>query len=184
VNRGSRNVLVVLLEDGRSPELRRALAPVDDANVHVVAPASVGKLQWLASDEDDARRSAERRAEHAGRAISDQGSVEVAQGDVDPVLAVEDELRRFPADEILIVGTKDEANLARSLERLGLPVRRAREARPPEDADGLTRTARDVAEGRSEASPFALLAGVNLVVFALVGVVIAVVALAFWLAAA
>jgi hypothetical protein len=180
--RHQQNVLVVLLEDGRAPELRRALSRRgDDKSVHVVAPASVGKLQWLTSDEDAAREEASERAAGVIWALSDQGQVDVEQGDADPFQAVEDALREFPADEILIVGGEDDAALELSLGELGLPVSRARGARPPEHRDEVRRDARRITDGRSQATPFAVLAGVNLALLAVVALVVIVVVLAFWL---
>lgn len=176
------NVLVVLLEDGRAPELRRALARRgDDQSVHVVAPATIGRLQWLTSDEDAARDEARARAAGVVWALSDQGRVEIEQGDVDPVQAVEDALREFQADEIVLVGSEDDAALELALVEFGLPVRRAEGARPPEDGDDLRRQARRVADGRSPATPFAMLASVNVALLAMVVLVILIVFLVFWL---
>lgn len=176
------NVLVVLLEDGEQTELRRAIARrSDDAqNVRVVAPTKVGTLQWLTSDEDDARTDARDRAADAAWLLSDQGRIEIERGDTDPVLAVEDALRTFPAEEILIVGADDPA-LELSLGELGVPVSRIGGAGPPERSDELREGARRIAEGRSPASPFALLAGVNVTILAVVGVIVLLVVLAIWL---
>jgi hypothetical protein len=74
-----------------------------DTEVRVVAPALNSRLrQWL-SDEDAARRAAELRLERclerlAGIGIEASGRL----GDADPLLAIEDELRTFAADEIVI----------------------------------------------------------------------------------
>ena len=180
--RGEQNVLVVLLDDDCAPELRRALARRgEDQHVHVVAPATVGKLQWLTSDEDAAREQAQDRASGVVAALSDRNEVEVEQGDVDPVQAVEDALREFRADEIVIVGDRDDAALDLALAEFGLPVRRAERSRPPEHGDAVRRDARRVVEGRSPATPFAMFAGVNLAVAALVVLVVVVVLLALWL---
>jgi hypothetical protein len=147
------NILVVLLEDGHTPELRQALARRgNEANVHVIAPARVGRLQWLTSDENAAREQASERAAGAVWALADQGRVGVEQGDVDPVQAVEDALREFPAHEILIVGGSDDAALDLSLVEFGLPVHRADGSRPPERGDELRRVVRRVAEGRKAVS--------------------------------
>jgi hypothetical protein len=179
---GDQNVLVVLLEDGDRTELRRAISRrSDDAqNVRVVAPTKLGTLQWLTSDEDESRADARARASTAGWLLSDQGRIDVERGDADPVLAVEDALRTFPAEEILIVGAGDPA-LERSLSGLGVPVSRVGGAGPPERADELREGARKVAQGRTEASPFAVLAGVNLAIAAVVAAIILIVVLAIWL---
>jgi hypothetical protein len=57
------NLLVLLLADGSENRLRRALAERgDEPSLHVVAPARVEPLEWLATDEDEARAEAEVRA--------------------------------------------------------------------------------------------------------------------------
>jgi nucleotide-binding universal stress UspA family protein len=113
-----------------------ATAPVDraalgervpeDAEVRVVAPASdVSPLQWLASDEDEARAEAAEVAEEAGAAVGGEAEV----GDPDPVQAIEDALRQYPADEILVVtrsdeeaGWLEEGAVAEARERFGVPL--------------------------------------------------------------
>src|SRR6187455_3582955 len=71
----------------------------DDAEMLVVAPASdISRLDWLTNAEDDARREA---AEVASRTADEvDGDPEV--GDTDPVQALEDALREYPADEIVV----------------------------------------------------------------------------------
>jgi len=176
------NVLVVLLEDGCAPELRRALARRgDDQHVHVVAPATVGRLHWLTSDEDAAREEARQRAAGVASALSDKGEVDLEQGDVDPVQAVEDALREFSADEIVVVGDSDDAELAVALAEFGLPVRRARRSRGPRPVDETRRDVRRIEEDGGAATPFAMVAGVNLAAAALLPLVILVVLLVLWL---
>ena len=73
------------------------------ADVLVVAPALNSRLRHWVSDEDDARRRAAVRLatciERLARAgIEASGLV----GDPDPLQAITDALRRFPADEIMI----------------------------------------------------------------------------------
>ncbi len=79
-----------------------------DAEVYVVAPAS--KISWidrLTNAEDDARSDAAERAEAASEeAPSEQAEAHV--GDVDPLQAIEDALREFPADEIVLMTAPDE----------------------------------------------------------------------------
>lgn len=80
----------------------------DDAELHVIAPAAnVSRLQWLTDDIDDARVEAGERAE----AIADRAETDNAQphiGDTDPLQAIEDGLRLFPADEIIVITHGDE----------------------------------------------------------------------------
>jgi nucleotide-binding universal stress UspA family protein len=76
-----------------------------DAEVRVVAPASdLSPLEWLATDEDEARGEAADIARSAERAVEPEaGHVETEVGDSDPVQAIEDALRQFPADEVIVV---------------------------------------------------------------------------------
>ena len=105
----------------------------DEAEIRVVAPASdVSPLQWLASDEDEAREKAARVASEAAESVGpDTARTEAEVGDTDPVQAIEDALRTFPADEVLVVTRpeddaswleQDSAQEAR--ERFGVPVTR------------------------------------------------------------
>jgi GABA permease len=127
----SHRVLVVVTSRVGADEIRSTVASRfdEDADVRVIAPASgLSRLEWLASDEDAARADAAVRADVVGEAIP-ATSVETAAEDPDPLLAVEDALRQFPADEIVVVtrpeedttwlesGTGDEAK-----ERFDLPV--------------------------------------------------------------
>jgi hypothetical protein len=105
----------------------------EDAEVRVVAPAAdVSPLEWLASDEDDAREEAAGVAERSARAVAPEAEVAEAEvGDVDPVQAIEDALREFPADELIVVtrpgseaGWLEKDAGAEALERFDLPVTR------------------------------------------------------------
>jgi hypothetical protein len=80
----------------------------EDAEVRVIAPASkISWLDWLTNDEDAARREAAQRVEVASEAAPvDQVEAEV--GDVDPLQAIEDALREFPADEVLVLTPPDQ----------------------------------------------------------------------------
>jgi hypothetical protein len=120
------------VEPGRLREAVRSHGG-EDAEIRVVAPASdVSPLQWLANDEDDAREEARGiAAEAAGTVEQEAGRTEAEVGDTDPVQAIEDALRTFPADEVLVVMRSDEdaswleqdsADEAR--ERFGVPVTR------------------------------------------------------------
>jgi nucleotide-binding universal stress UspA family protein len=122
-----------------------ATAPVEDAvlrarvrehagpnaEVRVVAPASdLSPLEWLATDEDEARGEAADIARSAERAVqSEAGRVETEVGDSDPVQAIEDALRQFPADEVIVVTRADDEagwlekdSAAAASERFGVPV--------------------------------------------------------------
>ena len=99
-----RNVLVLSSSTPPSGELRDALGE-DVGEVRVVAPAvRQSRLQWLTNAEDDARAEAERTAEEVASVTAEGAEhVEAEAGDSDPLLAVEDALRTFDADEIVVV---------------------------------------------------------------------------------
>jgi hypothetical protein len=94
-------VLVVTTTGAPSGEVVKIVRAYagDDAEVHVIAPASkLSRLDWLTNAEDDARADAAERAEATAA-----GEAEPHVGDVDPLLAIEDALRMFPADEIVVL---------------------------------------------------------------------------------
>ena len=178
------NVLVLLLPDGSEARLRAAIAERTDEppNVHVVTPIQMGALAWLASDEDDARAEASVRAFEAERLLGDEADVEGEAGDADPVQAVEDALRTFPADEILIVGGRSEdGDLEDSLRRFELPVSRLGGSSPGPGGGRVRRAARTVVAGRSKATPFVFVATVNLALLLLAASIAAIVMLVVWL---
>jgi hypothetical protein len=76
-----------------------------EADVRIVAPASdLSPLQWLATDEDEAREEAAAIAMSAEKAVDAEArAVETEVGDPDPVQAIEDALRQFPAEEVIVV---------------------------------------------------------------------------------
>jgi hypothetical protein len=79
-----------------------------DAETLVVAPASdISRLGWLTNAEDDARAEASSLAATTA-AATPTANVEASLGDSDPVKAIEDALRTFTADEILVVTRSDE----------------------------------------------------------------------------
>ncbi|HEU4450873.1 MAG TPA: hypothetical protein VFR63_12955 [Gaiellaceae bacterium] len=103
----------------------------EDAEVRVVATASdLSPLDWLANDEDSARSEAAERAAEVGKAVApDADAVEAEVGDSDPVQAIEDALRTFPAEELVLVtrreeqaGWLEEGAAAEALARFALPV--------------------------------------------------------------
>jgi hypothetical protein len=133
VNRSTiHRVLVVAtapFETSNVPAEIRGLAERDEVEMRVVAPAAhLSPLRRLANDEDEARAEAE---EVAGEAASllDAEEAETPVGDPDPVQAIEDALRTFPADELVVVTPPDDqagwlesGSAAEALDRFGLPV--------------------------------------------------------------
>jgi hypothetical protein len=177
-------VLIVVLDPVPDDKVRDAIAArkdVADLNVHVVAPAPrVGPLQWLTSAEDEARAEAEQLADRTAEAVD--AEVETEVGEHDPLLAVEDALRVFPADEILVAGTADEKKEA-ALRRLGLPISRldGRGEITGEEATGAEALARDVAQGRSPETPFVVVSAVVAVVAVAIVLISLIAFLVVWL---
>ena len=176
--------MLVLLDGARPAALGRAVRHRLDeaARVHVVAPTRVGVLDWLASDEDDARAAAEVRALEAEWALADDAEVEGGAGDVDPIVAVEDALRRFDADEILLVGGADEnGGVEDALKRFGRPIRRLDGASQIRERSSVRKFGRAIRAGRSKATPFVLFASVNLTPLVLAAAITLIVLLIIWL---
>jgi hypothetical protein len=72
-------------------------------NVLVVAPAQPSPLQHLASDENPGRRAAQERLDESLAKLRQAGfSAHGQVGESDPVQAIEDALRTFGPDEIII----------------------------------------------------------------------------------
>jgi hypothetical protein len=185
----SRNVLLVALDPVPEDQVRTAIAERnedEDVNVHVVAPvANVGKFQWLTGADDEARAEAAELADRTAEAV--EAEVETEVGERDPLLAVEDALALFPADEILVAGTADERTEA-GLRRLGLPISRVGRGGEVggevggEAATGADSYARDVAQGQRDETPFVIIGTVAAILFALIALISLIAFLAFWLA--
>jgi hypothetical protein len=180
-----RNVLLVALEPVPEDEVRKAIAERnqgEEVNVHVVAPAThMGTFQWLTGEEDEARAEAADLADRTAEAV--EADVETEVGERDPLLAVEDALALFPADEILVGGTADEKTEA-GLQRFGIPVSRLGRggAVVGEEATGAEAVARGVAQGKREETPFLVVGTVAAILLGLVALVSVIAFLVFWLA--
>ena len=129
-------LLVVAPEPLDDPALVREIAAIasegevaagaEPAELRVIAPARSSRLDRWASDLEPARAEAQRTVavslgSLAAAGLDAAGSV----GDGDPVQAVEDELRGFPAREVVLVdgpgiGSGEVAEVRRRLDR---PVR-------------------------------------------------------------
>ncbi|HET7648348.1 MAG TPA: hypothetical protein VFK17_07245 [Gaiellaceae bacterium] len=109
-----RRVLVLAAPDTVALE-----APAAD-EVVVVVPALASPLEAVTGAVDERRAEAEATATRLAAQLPNARGVVGAD---DPVLAVEDALREFGADEVLVVG--DDGILDAIRERVALPVSRA-----------------------------------------------------------
>ena len=103
---GERRILVVANEtvtgEALRDEIHRRSEGVEE-RVRVVCPALMSPLRYFASDEDEPRAQAQQRLERCLAALRDVGiAAEGEVGDADPVQAIEDALRTFGADEVII----------------------------------------------------------------------------------
>jgi hypothetical protein len=131
---GERRILVVANETVggftlRSLILERSLDVQEQ--VLVVTPALNSPLRHWTSDEDDARAAAQERLDASLAKLSQAGVQARGEvGDGDPVQAIEDALRTFGADEI-IISTHPEGRsnwlergvVEKARERFAVPIR-------------------------------------------------------------
>ncbi len=113
---GTRRVLVVA-----APGTQSVAAP-DATEVVVLVPALASTVEAFTGDVDDRRADAERTAAALAAQLPN------ARGEVgadDPALAVEDALRQFGADEVVVVGLGDGDVVDAIRERVAVPVSRA-----------------------------------------------------------
>jgi hypothetical protein len=101
-----RRILVIANETVGGEMLRKMIlskAEAVDEQVLVVVPALNSPLRHWASDEDDARAAAAARLERSLQRLKEGGVEATGEvGDGDPLQAMEDALRTFGADEIII----------------------------------------------------------------------------------
>src|SRR5688572_15766494 len=123
-----RRVLVIANETVAGDELMRAIgetALAGRSRFHVVCPALNSRLRTWTSDEDPARAAAQARLDTTLSHLSSVGIQARGEvGDVDPLVAVEDAVRTFHPDE-LIVSTHPEGR-SNWLERGVVDALRAR----------------------------------------------------------
>ena len=103
---GERRILVIANETvgGRTllDEIRRHSEGVRE-EILVVVPALNSPLKHWASDEDGAREAAQQRLDASIARLAEEGIAARGEvGDGDPVQAIEDALRTFGADEVII----------------------------------------------------------------------------------
>ena len=128
-----RRILVVANETVAGTALRNEIRRAVEggrANVLVVSPALNSPIRHWASDEDQARAAAEERL---GRSIAELGRLGIPArgevGDADPLQAIEDALRTFGAD-VIVISTHPEGRsnwlergvVASARERFAVPI--------------------------------------------------------------
>jgi hypothetical protein len=115
---GSRQVLLVLTCAVEEPaSVRRLIAAAGledepgDTGVLVLSPAKIGFLDRWASDVEGSRDAAQQNLVVTVAALAKAGiAAEARVGDEDVVQAVEDQLRSFPASEVVLVSEADGAD--------------------------------------------------------------------------
>src|SRR5436309_6437305 len=103
----------------------------EEAEVLVVAPALNSKFKFLTSDADDAIARAEAVQEETVERLDEEG-IDAAgdTGESDPLLALQDALQTYPADEIVLCmhgeqgrNWQEEGIVEEARERFGKPVK-------------------------------------------------------------
>ncbi|MGH2980108.1 MAG: hypothetical protein ACRDLQ_10820 [Solirubrobacterales bacterium] len=103
---GTHRILVVANETLSGRGLRAEISGRSHGrhtDLRVVCPALNSKIRHWTNEEDEARADAQQRLERLLAGLRGEGLE--ARGDIgedDPVQAMEDALRRFPADEVII----------------------------------------------------------------------------------
>jgi hypothetical protein len=119
-------VLVVATAEPSADAAQRVAELVGSAeDVRLVVPVPSHRLDRWLSAEDEARREAEAQlARSAGALVAAGLPVSGSVGDPDPAQALEDELRDFAADEVVLLIANGKDPLTKVESRLGLPLRR------------------------------------------------------------
>jgi hypothetical protein len=128
----SKKILALVSEPVSADALRSALGDAaGDAEVLVVAPALQSRSRWLLDAPDPAIERAEAVQQETVERMDEQG-VDAAgdTGEADPLLAIQDALQTFDADEIVVfTHPEDQANwmeeglVGDARGRFGRPVR-------------------------------------------------------------
>jgi hypothetical protein len=129
----TKKIIALVTEPISGEALKSAVGgdTAEEAEVLVVAPALNDRLKFLTSDSDDAIARAEHVQEETVERLDEEG-IDAAgdTGESDPLLALQDALQTYPADEIVLCthaeggrnwleeGLVDEAR-----ERFGRPVK-------------------------------------------------------------
>jgi hypothetical protein len=119
-------VLVIAVTEA-TPGSAQQIADItgSPSDVRLVVPVPSQRLDRWLSAEDDARHEAEAvLARSAGTLVAAGLPVSGSIGDADPAQALEDELRGYAADEVVLLTAGDKDPLGKVEARIGLPLRR------------------------------------------------------------
>jgi hypothetical protein len=122
----ARRVLLMAVAEPTPQAAERVAELVGSAtDVRIVVPVPSHRLDRWLSAEDEARHEAEARLARSAGALTAAGlPVSGSVGDHDPAQALEDELRDFAADEVVLLTGDGKDPLAKVEGRLGIPLRR------------------------------------------------------------
>jgi hypothetical protein len=129
----ARKILVLVAEPVSGEALKQAVGDdvAEEAEVLVVAPAMQSRARWILDDPDAAIRRADEVQEETVERMDEEG-VDAAgdTGEADPLLAVQDALQTFDADEIVLFthpaeksNWLEEGLVEEARARFGAPVR-------------------------------------------------------------
>ena len=129
----SKKIIAVVAEPISGQALKSAVGAdtAEEAEVLVVAPALNSRLKFLTSDADEAIARAEAVQEETVERLDEEG-IDAAgdTGESDPLLALEDALQTYPADEIVLCthseggrNWREEGLVEEARERFGKPVK-------------------------------------------------------------
>ncbi len=122
---GHRILVVAVAEATPAAAQRIADITGSPSDVRLLVPVPSHRLDRWLSAEDEARREAQARlARSAGALVAAGLPVSGSVGDADPAQALEDELRGYAADEVVLLTAGGRDPLAKVEARLGLPLRR------------------------------------------------------------
>ena len=129
----SKKIIALVTEPISADVLRSAVGAdtAEEAEVLVVAPALNSKTKFLVSDPDEAIERAEQVQEESVERLDEEG-IDAAgdTGESDPMLALQDALQTYSADEIVLCvhgegsrNWQEEGFVEEAQQRFGMPVK-------------------------------------------------------------
>jgi hypothetical protein len=127
-----KKIIALVAEPISGAALKSAVgAEAQDAEVLVVAPALNSRFKFLTADSDEAIARAEQVQEETVERLDEEG-IDAAgdTGESDPLLALQDALQTYPADEIVVCTHSGDGRnwlekgiVEKARERFGKPVK-------------------------------------------------------------